>query len=101
MATMTPEPVVWIIDAEQWPRSYIRAELIERGIEAVGHIDLSQAVAALRRRTTARPRVIVLEARDQAIDRALVEAIMKTRIPVVLLVGALEANEPILKDHKW
>src|SRR5215471_17474158 len=32
-----PDPtVVWIIDAEQWPRALLRAELIERGFDAVG-----------------------------------------------------------------
>jgi hypothetical protein len=29
-------PVVWIIDPDQWPRAMLRAELIERGVDAVG-----------------------------------------------------------------
>ena len=31
-------PVIWIIDAEQWPRALLRAELIERGYDAVGYV---------------------------------------------------------------
>ena len=30
--------VVWIIDVDQWPRAMLRAELIERGYDAVGYV---------------------------------------------------------------
>jgi hypothetical protein len=36
-------PVVWIIDAEQWPRALLRAELIEAGYEAIGFVRLALA----------------------------------------------------------
>ena len=98
MATQT---VVWIIDSQQWPRAYLRAELIERGFEAVGFIDLADALAALRQRATPRPAVIVLELREQAIAKNLLAALMGTGIPLILLVGALEANEQVVKEYQW
>jgi hypothetical protein len=98
---MTTQTVVWIVDSQQWPRAYLRAELIERGFEAVGYADLSSAVAALRHPATDRPRVLVLELRELAIEISLLDALMWTGIPVVLLVGAIEANEQVVKDYKW
>src|SRR5689334_9573424 len=38
-------PVVWIVDAEHWPRAYLRAELIERGYDAVGFVGVREALA--------------------------------------------------------
>jgi hypothetical protein len=98
---METGPLVWIIDAQQWPRAYLRAELVERGFNAVGHPDLSEAVAVLRSRSVSWPAVIVLELRDQATERELLDVLMRTRIPVVLLVGAVEANEQLIKEYTW
>ena len=98
---MKTDPLIWVIDAQQWPRSYLRAELLERGFEAVGYPYLSDAVSELRDRSVSRPKVIVLELRDQAIERELLDTLMWTRIPVVLLVGAIEANEQLIDDYTW
>ena len=98
---MTTDPVVWIIDAQQWPRAYLRAELIGRGFEAVGYTELSNAVAALRHRATTRPEIIVLELHDQAAERGLLDALKWSGIPVILLVGAVEANEQAVTRYNW
>ena len=44
------EPVLWVIDSEQWPRAYLRAELIERGYDAYGFMTVSDALDSLSRR---------------------------------------------------
>jgi hypothetical protein len=75
--------------------------LIERGFEAVGYTDLAGAAAALGLSPMTRPRGIVLESRDQPIEAGLLDAIMKTGVPVILLVGAVEANDPIVKKYPW
>ena len=98
---MTTQPLIWIINSQQWPRAYLRAELIERGLEAAGYTDLASAVAALRHPLTGKPEVIVLELRDQAIETRLLDEIMLAGIPVILLVGAFEANEDVVKKYDW
>lgn len=98
---MAAKTLIWIIDSQQWPRAYLRAELIERGFEAVGYTDLAGAVAALRLPARDRPRALVLESRDQVIETGLLDAIMRTGIPVILLVGSVEVNEPAMKKYEW
>ena len=94
-------PIIWIIDSQQWPRALLRAELIERGFEAIGYTKLHTGLTVLRRPGTLRPRVIVLELSDQAVSTRLLDRLMSTRIPVVLLVSATDANEPVLKKYNW
>jgi hypothetical protein len=98
---MTTKTLIWIISSQQWPRAYLRAELLERGFEAVGYTDLASAVAALDLSPRTRPRGVVLESRDQPIEPRLLDAIMKTSVSVILLVGAVEANDPIVKQYHW
>ena len=38
------KPVVWIVDADHWPRAELRALLIERGYDAIGFESLVDAV---------------------------------------------------------
>src|SRR5438105_15757625 len=52
--------VIWIIDADHWPRALLRAELIERGYDAVGFVTDDDAVRVIPQR---RPDVIVVELR--------------------------------------
>ena len=61
--------VIWIIDNEQWPRAYLRAELIERGYEALGFEKLSHGLSELNRAVMKKPQIIVLELKGQRITR--------------------------------
>ena len=72
-------PVIWIIEAEHWPRALIRAELIERGFDAVGYENVRDAEANLRTRF---PDVIVVEHEDIAPLRNLGVPIIELRRPV-------------------
>jgi hypothetical protein len=98
---MTTKTLIWIINNQQWPRAYLRAELIERGFEAVGYTDLAKALAALSLPPRPRPKVIVLELRGQGVEPKLLDVITRTGIPLILLVGSVEANEPIVKQYNW
>jgi len=98
---MTDEPVVWIVDREQWARACLRAELIERGCDAVGFVELSQALAAMHHPFIARPRLIVLELHGQALTHDWLNILARSGIPTIILGGARELNDEPVKRHEW
>src|SRR5215475_324974 len=95
------EPVLWVIDSEQWPRACLRAELIERGYDAYGFITIRDALDSLSRRAWAKPGAIILELREQHLTNGLVDALQNLRIPTIVLGGGLELIDPLIKDEKW
>jgi riboflavin biosynthesis pyrimidine reductase len=95
------EPVLWVIDSEQWPRACLRAELIERGYDPYGFITISDALDSLSGRGWAKPEAIILELREQNLTNELVEAIRNLRIPTVVLGGGPELIDPLIKNKKW
>ena len=80
--------VIWIIDAEQWPRALLRAELIERGYDAAGYITVRDAIDSLPWR---RPDAIVVELRGQPMP--LVERLLELDVPIVVVGGVLEIHD--------
>src|SRR5262245_57054297 len=95
------EPVVWIIDSEQWPRACLRAELIERGYDAYGFITIPDALDSLSQPQSPKPESIILELRGQNLTKQLLESICNLRVPMILLGGNAELNEPLIKERKW
>src|SRR5262249_12849960 len=93
--------IIWIIDSEQWPRACLRAELIERGYDAVGFNDIKRALPALRNRRRNRPDVIVLELRGQEVTRKGLGALIAVGAPLILLGGAQEVNDPLIKEFRF
>ena len=87
--------MVWIIDAEQWPRALLRAELIERGFDAVGYITVRDAIDALPERS---PRAIVVDLRGQPLP--LVQRLPALHVPILVIGGALELSE-LPQDAPW
>ena len=98
---MSAEPTVWIIDGEHWPRACLGAELIERGFNAVGKVELDRALEALRRATAVRPVVIVLELRGQELTSEKLGELAKSGIPIVAIGGTSERNEPLAQEFRW
>ncbi len=98
MAGESPASVasIWVIDNEQWPRATLRAELLARGYEAVGFHRVLDALARLDDAGAPRPAIVVLELRDQPVSPALLGALRKTGLPVILLGGAVELSDPSL-----
>jgi DNA-binding NtrC family response regulator len=96
------EPVLWVIDSEQWPRACLRAELIERGYNPYGFITISHALNSLSKRPAPpKPELIVIELREQNLAPELIEAVRNLRIPVIVLGGSAELNEPVIQQNKW
>ena len=89
-----PPPVIWIIDAEQWPRAMLRAELIERGFDAAGYITIRDATDALPERF---PDAVVVDLRGQPMP--LVERLLKLGVPVIVVGGVPEIND--LPEGGW
>ena len=85
---------VWIIDGEQWPRALLRAELIERGFDAVGYLAVRDAIDAL---VESPPALIVVELRGQPMP--VVERLLGIGVPVVVIAGVPEVSE--LPEGGW
>ena len=95
------DPVVWVIDAEQWPRACLRAELIERGYHPYGFIYIIDALDCLSRGASPKPEALILELRGQNLTEELVESIRTLGVRAILLGGATEFNDPLIRSHKW
>ena len=72
----------------------LRAELIERGFDAVGYVTVRDAIDALPERF---PNAIVVELRGQPMP--LVERLLKISAPVVIVGGMPEIND--LPEGRW
>ena len=96
------EPLLWVIDSEQWPRACLRAELIERGYDPYGFITIGDALESLSwQPPEPKPALIVLELRGQDLTEQVIEAIRALRIPTIVLGGAAELNEPVVQARQW
>jgi hypothetical protein len=100
-STRPKEPVLWIIDSEQWPRACLRAELIERGYNPYGFISIVDALDSFSRGIAAKPEALVLELRGQNLTPQLVDAIRNLGVPTILLAGNLELTDPLIAQHRW
>jgi tRNA G37 N-methylase TrmD len=92
--------VVWIVDGEHWPRAMLRAELIERGHEAVGFVLLRDALERLGRGPEPDPDVIVLELRGQRVTQEEADRLARSGIALIVLAGAVELNDPVIPRLK-
>ena len=95
------EPVLWVIDSEQWPRACLRAELIERGYDPYGFITISDALEALSRGASSKPELIILELRDQNLTCELIRALRDLKVPTMVLGGNTELCEPLINEQTW
>ena len=85
---------VWIIDPEQWPRALLRAELIERGYDAVGYLSVEDASRTVGQRF---PDVIIVDLRGVNRDEAA--QLFQLGVPVI---GIASLPEPEwVKEFKW
>ncbi len=87
---------VWIVDSEHWPRAMLRAELIERGIEAVGFVDLDDALERLGRSREPQPDVMVLDVRGQRMTPEDADRLARCGTFLIVIAGAVEMNDPAL-----
>ncbi len=78
---------VWIVDSEHWPRALLRAELIERGYDAVGFEAVRDVLVRLAL-VRFRPELLLLVLHGQAIPERQIAALRRTRLPIWLLASA-------------
>src|SRR5215831_9446934 len=95
------EPVLWVIDGEQWPRACLRAELIERGYDAYGFVNIADALDSLSREASPKPEIIVLELRGQSLKSELTQRIRSLQVPTIVLGGSTEFTEPLVQQSSW
>src|SRR5262249_23768451 len=95
------EPVLWLVDSEQWPRACLRAELIERGYDCYGFITIADALNSLSRGKSPKPEAIILELRAQNVNHQLIESIWDLKTPTILLGGGPELNDDVIRSHTW
>ncbi len=79
----------------------MRAELIERGYDAVGFVQLSDALSAMRRAGSARPEVIIFDLRGQQFTSAELYALAHCGIPIIIIAGIQELSDPRVNQFKW
>jgi len=94
----TNKPMIWIVDQQQWPRALLRAELLERGYEAIGFEGVNEALDAFRHRLYGRPRVIILELKELE-EGEDVCALVELGIPTILLAGAREFERASCRER--
>jgi DNA-binding response OmpR family regulator len=91
-------PVVWIVSAEHWPRALLRAELIERGYDAVGFVRVADLLRAWRAR---RPALVVVDLAGQhGLDVAF-RVWERAGVPVLGIAGAAEASWDSVRGFAW
>jgi hypothetical protein len=96
-----PAPaVVYVVGADHWPRAYLRAELIERGWDAVGFASLRDCLARLITARAPRPRAIVVDLAGEAADDRLFAAVFREGIPMIAVAGAEDAASHV-RELPW
>jgi hypothetical protein len=75
--------------------------LIERGFEAVGFTELADGLMALQDPHSVKPQIIVLELFGLSPGRDELYALTRTGISIIILGGATELNEPLIRKFKW
>ena len=95
------EPVLWVVDKEQWPRACLRAELIERGYDPYGFILLDDALDYFSRGRSPKPEALILELRGQKLTSDSLQILQDLAIQTVVLGGASDLNDPLIQNRRW
>jgi DNA-binding response OmpR family regulator len=93
--------LVWIIDAEHWPRAYLRAELIERGYDAVGFATVGDALAMLAVRPRTRPAVATVDLQAHAPAATALAPLLRAGFPVLAIAGLTTSATDTLRGLPW
>ena len=83
-----PEPRIWIVSADQWPRAYLRAELIERGYDAVGFVTMKDALLRLMLARSRRPALAVVDLHGQDVTEKMGATLFREHVPLLIVADA-------------
>jgi DNA-binding NtrC family response regulator len=92
---------VWVIDGEHWPRACLRAELIERGLDAIGFESTAEALVALWLPAQIAPVVVVIDLRSQRLDARTLAAFRARGCRLVAIAGAVEREAAVAHSAAW
>jgi FixJ family two-component response regulator len=95
------KPVVWIVDADHWPRAELRALLIERGYDAMGIETVRDAVLRARLPRPELPSVIVVDLASLDGSEALLAALFETGVPSIAIAGAVAGEQERARHRGW
>jgi hypothetical protein len=96
--------IVWVIGSDHWPRACLRAELIERGLDAIGFVTLRDALARLvveRSAPRSRPALAIVDLHEQPANERGLSTLLAAGFPVIALGGATEWDDPGLRARPW
>jgi hypothetical protein len=91
---------VWVIGSDHWPRAYLRAELIERGLDAIGFVALRDALARLAV-DRLRPALVIIDLHQQPATERGMSTLLAAGCPVIAIGGAAEWADPALRARPW
>lgn len=91
---------VWIVDLDHWPRAYLRAELIERGYDAIGFVSLRDLLLKLVLGRS-RPALAVIDLHGQEVSERELTALLGEGFPVVAVGGAAQWGDDGLRARSW
>jgi DNA-binding response OmpR family regulator len=95
------EPRVWIVSADHWPRALLRAELIERGFDAVGFETSKDVLAALLLPRSRPPALVVVDLHEQVVEAKLLERLLRAGIPIVAIADATRTMDEEIRQLGW
>jgi hypothetical protein len=87
-----PGPVVWLVDPDHWPRALLRAELIERGYDAIGFEGIDEAILRLATSRERRPRLVLVNLSGQTVTPGAVALLGAGGVPVLGVAGARDGE---------
>jgi len=94
-------PIVWVIDADHWPRALLVAELAERGYDTFGFPDVTRALAALHAPGKTAPSLAVIELSAADPRQAEVRQIASRGIRLLGLTDARSARGALAHEIPW
>jgi hypothetical protein len=92
---------VWVIDREHWPRACLRAELIERGLDAIGFETIADALVALWRPAQTAPTIVIIDLGGQRLDPRTLVPFHKRGCQLVAIAGAVEREAAVARWPAW
>jgi len=92
---------VWIVGTDHWPRAYLRAELIERGHDAVGFVTLRDAALALSLNRSRAPDALVVDLQDQPPSPPAIAALTREHIPIIAVAGLTPWTPGGATEPRW
>jgi DNA-binding response OmpR family regulator len=101
---MQPPARIWIIGADQWPRALLRAELIERGYEAVGFERVRDALIRLLAAPGEHPQALVIDLGSDGrpkTDDAPVSSLVRAGAPLVGITRAVASDDEASRGVPW